>query len=102
MAKDNVIKIIKADGSLGSTNKAAATVWPTSDAYATYSGPSDLRGETWSASDINDADFGVAISVIADGQKPIANVDHIRITVYYAAPTTRRPKQGQPALLSAS
>ena len=47
----------------------------------------DLWGETWTAEDINDADFGVGFSVHRTALNNPA-VDHIRITIYYTtAPT---------------
>jgi hypothetical protein len=61
---DNAIKIVKSDGSIGSTNKAdTETRWGIGvDTTIYYGDSTDLWGETWSASDINDSDFGVVIS----------------------------------------
>ena len=89
--RDTVVKIVKADGSLGSTNKAdTVTLWTTTDTYASYGSSSDLWGETWDDTKINDIDFGVVISAnsptSADGYT--ASVDHIRITVYYTVSVT--------------
>jgi prepilin-type N-terminal cleavage/methylation domain-containing protein len=73
---ENDINIIKADGSIGTTNKASFTNWRTTPepdymgddwatvanpGYTTYGGEGDLWGENWTAADINDVDFGVAI-----------------------------------------
>lgn len=70
------INIVKADGSLGSTNRASLATWRTTPepdymgddwnvvanpGYTTYGGATDLWGETWTAANINDPDFGVAI-----------------------------------------
>jgi hypothetical protein len=79
---DEIMAIIKADGTIGSNVIALHNQWPISDAYRTFGGASDLWGETWSASGINDVDFGVAI---APKVYPMADafVDHIRSTVYY-------------------
>lgn len=83
-AKDITVKIVKADGSFGTENKAdTVTVYPTTEAYKTYGGSSDLWSETWSDADINDADFGVILqsqNVDAIGQP---QVDHMRITITY-------------------
>jgi len=54
------VKIIKSDGSIGSTDKATGTL--ESSATHTFGGASDLWGEFWSYSDINDADFGVSFA----------------------------------------
>lgn len=86
---DNEVKIVKSDGSIGSTNKADATTWPTTDTYNEYGSSSDLWGETWSYTDINDVDFGVVLSINLDFPY-IAYVDHIRIKVYYTETTTDR------------
>ena len=83
-AIDNTVKIIKADGTIGTTNKAdTATKWGTTDAYASYGLSSDLWGETWTPADINNSNFGVVFA----GEGVLGSlwlyVDHIRITVYY-------------------
>jgi hypothetical protein len=58
------VKIVKADGSFGSENKANKTTGRTSNVEATYTfgGSSDLWSEPLTATDINDPDFGVAVS----------------------------------------
>lgn len=88
-AKDNAIRIVKG-GSIGSTDKSSASTWPNNnaDAIATYGTSSDLWGKTWTASDINDSTFGMAISAKGNNTKVPGKpqVDFIRITVYYTAP----------------
>lgn len=82
--KDAEIKIIKADGTISTNNKADTTTsWPVnnSEAYASYN-PADLWGEQWSAAAINNANFGVAIAAAATASRT-AQVDHVRITVTY-------------------
>lgn len=64
---DSEIKIIKANGALGNTNKLSGLTWPISDTYSTYGGSADLWGESWTYNDINDADFGVAVSANVTG-----------------------------------
>ena len=88
---DSEVKIVKSNGSIGTTNRAdLVNPWiasgnPTS--YTSYGSSSDLWGETWEYTDINDVDFGVVISALVGINDPdfndIADVDHIRITVYY-------------------
>lgn len=87
--RDEEVKIVKADGTLGSENKADTTTpWPAPDAYVSYGNSTDLWGESWTAEDINDVDFGVVLMVF-DSLNPMftnidtAHVDHFRITVYY-------------------
>src|SRR3990167_6957610 len=80
---DSSVKIVKSDGTIGTTNKASGSAWG-AEAYTTYGSSSDLWGETWAYTDINDVDFGVVISTLGqDGNTPNAEIDHIRITVYY-------------------
>jgi hypothetical protein len=83
---DNSVRIIKADGTIGTQNKAQGTQWPSSDAVVTYGSQNDLWGETWTASNINDSDFGIALSArgsTALGGARTARVDHITVTVTY-------------------
>lgn len=80
---DNRVRIVKG-GTIGTTDKAAAGFWPTTDAYTTYGTSSDLWGESWTDTDINASGFGVAISATATGGAQ-SQIDHVRITVYYTA-----------------
>lgn len=85
--KDSGVLIVKG-GSASGTDKASASVWPTSDAYATYGTSSDLWGLSWTDTDINASNFGVRIGCKRDaGAKGTTtySIDHIRITVYYTA-----------------
>ncbi len=85
---DNSIKIIKSDNSFGSTDKATTNYWLAADTYVSSGSSSDLWGETWTPSDINSTNFGVAVSAkkVSGGSPYGVNVDHIRITVYYTDP----------------
>lgn len=85
-AKDTIVKIIRSDGTLGSANKAdTSTNWPTSDTVSSYGNTSDLWSENWSPSDINSANFGVAIAVTGSSGSTnrVANVDNVQITITY-------------------
>jgi hypothetical protein len=85
-AIDDRVSIVKADGSVGTTNYKSATAWGfTTNIYFDYGGITDLWGEEWDAASINDADFGVVLSTKHTHPVSIstAYVDHIRITVYY-------------------
>lgn len=65
-----------------------------------YGGPTDLWGTTWTDSDVNASDFGAVLSasITKSGKNPqYANVDAMRITIYYTAggggggqPTSKR------------
>lgn len=76
------VYIVKADGSIGTTQKAIPGFWPTPEAYYTYGGAADKWGEAWTPANINDSDFGVVLAVDCEAFG-IASVDHIRIKVYY-------------------
>jgi hypothetical protein len=84
--RDSRLRIVK-NGAIGTTDKAATgTNWPTSDTYSSYgTGTTDMWGETWTVADINSANFGVAFSAVGStgSTNRTANVDHVRITVYY-------------------
>ena len=80
---DNRVRIVKG-GTVGSTDKASATFWPTSDTVASYGSSSDLWGETWTVSDINASNFGVVVAADTSVTSAItASIDHIKITVHY-------------------
>jgi len=84
--KDWKVYLLKNGNVVGDNKADTSTNWPTSDAYKSYGGSSDLWGTSWTASDINNANFGVVLAVqMASGvvPPPTAYVDHIRITVYY-------------------
>lgn len=78
---DSEIKIVKSDGSIGSTNKSTGATWQTVESYSSFGGSSDLWGETWTSSDINSSNFGAVLSATVNLRT--ANVDHIRITITY-------------------
>lgn len=74
------------EGATVGDDSADSAFWPTSDAYQSYGGSSDLWGGSWTPAQINDASFGVGLAVATGGGGAAdANVDHIRITVYYHA-----------------
>lgn len=54
--------------------------------YQTAGGDGELWGETWTATDINAANFGVAIKYQLFSDR--VDVDNIKITVYYTVPST--------------
>lgn len=68
-------------GTVGGNDLSSTTAWPTTDAYASYGGPSNLWGRSWSTTDINASNFGAAVS--ARVQNGTARVDHMRLSVYY-------------------
>jgi hypothetical protein len=63
---DDKVRLIKG-GTVGSTDRAVANAWQSTPTTTVYGGPSDLWGESWSRSDINSSNFGVAISAYGSG-----------------------------------
>ncbi|MDB5189666.1 MAG: Autotransporter adhesin [Parcubacteria group bacterium] len=101
--RDGSVRILRADGSEGALNKARATGWPVNEAYATYGGSNDLWGETgWSASAVNDPDFGVELSVTNPSlTAKTAAIDNVRITVTYTRQFYILDVRGTRTLISA-
>ncbi len=59
---DGIVSIVK-NNAIGSTNKKKLGAWATAKNYVSYGNSTDLWDETWTAEDINSADFGVVLSV---------------------------------------
>ena len=96
---DDAIYLTKNGTDTVGNNKSVGTVWPSTDTdtYATYGGVSDLWGTTWTASEINNDNFGVMIGPTIEfvgltGENgSSANVDHVYIEITYAGGSgTRR------------
>ena len=58
---DNAVKIVKADASIGATDKSNVSYWPTSDTYVSHGAVDDLWGEEWTDTNINHSNFGVVL-----------------------------------------
>lgn len=88
---DNAIRVIKG-GTIGSTDMSHTPEWPTTDTYDLYGTGSNLWGDTWTESDVEEDQFGVAISVLIDdiGILVSATVDNIQVRVCYVSSTARR------------
>ncbi|MDB5389633.1 MAG: putative Ig protein [Planctomycetaceae bacterium] len=77
---DERIRLIKS-GTILSGEKSAEAVWASSLKSETFGGPTDLWAATWTPSEINDAQFGVALAA----KVPLggdASIDSVTITVY--------------------
>jgi hypothetical protein len=79
---DTTVQLVKGGITLVGTNHALAGKWPTTDTVATYGGPADLWGTTWTPTDINASGFGVGLSV--DDTAMTAAVDVMTIQVFYS------------------
>lgn len=84
--KDSIVSLFRPDGSTVSTGNRAntSTFWTLAKMTTTYGSSSDLWGETWTAEDINDADFGVFFRLSCNYQfaSPVG-IDFISVTVHY-------------------
>jgi hypothetical protein len=81
---DRAIRLVKG-GSVGTANRSHPEGWSTVASSIDYGGTADLWGDTWTASDINRADFGAALQAeyrFFAGNND-ANVDAMRLTVDY-------------------
>jgi len=78
---DDEIKIIKG-GTLGTTDKAQAGAWGTTEQVITYGSDSDLWDLSWTAADINASTFGVSIAANIN-HTDLAQINYVTITVYY-------------------
>lgn len=84
---DNIVRLV-VGGVVSGNNYAVVTNWPTTEAYFSYGGSSDLWGLSLTDTDINDSTFGVVLSVTTTASGKIIvspSVDHIRITVTYTS-----------------
>ncbi len=80
---DYQIRIVK-NGIISTTERSSGAGYPNADSYQTFGNSGDLWGETWTETDINAGNFGVAISARRSVSGTNAGkVDHIRIIVYY-------------------
>ena len=99
-AVDDEVRIIKG-GVLGSVNKAdSVTIWPSTDVAVSYGGVSDLWGESWTHSDINSTNFGVAVSAISNSGLSTCQIDNINATVYFTVFDGLRVSQQYVTVLS--
>lgn len=74
------VKIVKSDGSIGTTDKANNN-WTSSDAYTSYGSSSDLWGETWTREDINSSNFGVVIQAYIDSDSYYLKATNFGFTI---------------------
>lgn len=96
------VNLLKA-GVIVGTDKASGSDWPTSMTAATYGGPADLWGTTWTPAQINASNFGVSLSVQNESfvTNRTASVDYMTITVTWSQ-TAQTINVGTPAPASAT
>lgn len=87
---DSSIKIVKG-GTISGTDQSAGASWGNTLADVTFGGSSNLWGLSWTVSDINSSNFGVAFSAInTNSFAQNVLVDAVAITVYYTETTATK------------
>jgi hypothetical protein len=88
--RDEDVFLLKAGSASGSDKAATGTDWLTTDVNATYGGPDDLWGTTWTPAEINAANFGVRLRIRNrhTSTARTASINQIRVTVTYTGATT--------------
>lgn len=82
VAQDAAIKLVKA-GTIQATNRSLSGAWSSAGyTVATYGGPTDLWGTTWTPTDINNSGFGAVVSALSLSNGTIA-VRLVQITVFF-------------------
>jgi hypothetical protein len=89
--EDYGVQIVQAGVEAGA-DRAHLGLWPGADAYDAHGGAADLWGLAWTPAQINAVNFGVSIQAYETGavNACTARVDHVRITVYYTAASSRK------------
>jgi large repetitive protein len=84
---DNAVQLVYNSSRVGD-NKASATKYGTSDAWAYYGGSTDKWGRTWTVAEINSATFGVDLQCCHEhaDYNHYPYVDHVKLVIYYTAP----------------
>lgn len=78
---DDRVRLVKA-GTIQSTDRAFIEFNNGDNEYV-HGSPTDLWGDTWTPSDINNANFGAAFAARSNSGADDISIDHISITVYY-------------------
>lgn len=96
--RDNAIYLTKNGTDTVGSNKSTGATWSLTDTdtYISFGGVSDLWGTSWTASEINNDNFGVMIgpTIEFDGltgeNGSSANIDHVYVEITYAGGTAGR------------
>ena len=80
---DVTLRFMDDNGNIVGDNKASAVLWGTSHSYTNYGGAADLWGVAWTASKVNDVDFGICLQVNCSTNPPVLSVDWLGIKIYY-------------------
>lgn len=87
IAKDEIIQLSKDNSSEVGDNEKSDSWWPVyPGAIITYGGEDDLWGTTWTAEEINSANFSIHIAGKSYHDDVVYRIGWVRITIYYEAP----------------
>jgi hypothetical protein len=83
---DAAMRAVKAT-TIGTADRSSATSWASFETVS-YGGPSDLWGQTWSATDISSTTFGIALAAraVTSGMAGEVLAGPVRATVYLSCP----------------
>jgi hypothetical protein len=83
-----LVKDVAGVASIQATDRSTATTYTATDVVEAHGGATDLWGATWTAADINAANFGAAFAATkasGAGAAHTVSVDHMQIGISYAA-----------------
>ena len=82
---DATVRLTKTGSTPTGDDKAAAGIWPTTEAEAEYGSATDLWGTTWTPGDVSAVTFGVMLAARNNvlGMWDYASVDYISVEVCY-------------------
>jgi hypothetical protein len=87
LAVDDSVQILRNGAPVGFDRRQTGA-WPVALTYATYGGPSDTWGVTWSPADLRSSGFGISIAARYTSSlgNDRAHIDSVRVTVVYTRP----------------
>jgi len=85
--KDEVVKLVK-NGMIIGENYAFPAIWENEEFFQSYGGSDSKWGTSLNVEDVNNGEFGIALSVRLNGvgEVPSAKIDYIGMVVYYIDP----------------
>ncbi|MCX7987734.1 MAG: hypothetical protein N2662_12425, partial [Bacteroidales bacterium] len=82
---DQVVQLLNNGTPVGSNLAATGTAWPSTEAYASYGGSTNLWGYSWQGSQMGNLGVRIQARRESTAGNVAADIDHVRITVYYAS-----------------
>ena len=81
---DHTVRLVKG-GRLLDADRSLPDPWSASFTHATHGGPSDLWDSPWTADELNDPSFGVALRVrpVQGAARGEARIEAVRVEVHY-------------------